>query len=93
MATEGVHVDFTEGAVDEMAAIAHQANRSGQNIGARRLYTITEKLMEDISFDAPERRGQSVTIDAEYVRGHLADITKNEELGRFGFHSLKQQES
>lgn len=92
MGTEGVRIEFTDDAIDEMAAIAYKANQTGQNIGARRLYTVTEKLMEDISFDAPDRSGDRVTIDAAYVRERLADITKNEELGRFGFHSLKGEE-
>jgi len=92
MGTEGVRVEFTEDAIDEMAALAYKANRSGQNIGARRLHTISEKLLEDLSFSAPERGGESVVIDAEYVRDRLADIMKNEEIGRFGFHSLREEE-
>ena len=92
MGTEGVRVEFTEDAIDEMAALAYKANRSGQNIGARRLHTISEKLLEDLSFSAPERGGESVVIDAEYVRDRLADIMRNEEIGRFGFHSLREEE-
>ena len=92
MGTEGVRVEFTDDAIDEMASLAYQANRSGQNIGARRLHTISEKLLEDLSFSAPERGGESVVIDAEYVRDRLADIMKNEEIGRFGFHSLREEE-
>ncbi len=92
MATEGVQIEFTPGAIEAMAALAYKANQTGQNIGARRLYTITEKLMEDLSFDAPDRRGASVTIDADYVDERLADITRNEEIGRFGFHSLREDD-
>ncbi|MFH0980843.1 MAG: ATP-dependent protease ATPase subunit HslU, partial [Planctomycetota bacterium] len=85
MATEGVKLEITPDAIGEMAALASQMNQRAQNIGARRLYTITEKLMESLSFEAPERRGQSVSIDAAYVRERLADIIKNEEIPRFGF--------
>ncbi len=92
LATEGVKLEFTPDAIEEMAALAFQMNQRAQNIGARRLYTITEKLMETLSFEAPQRRGDSVTIDAGYVRERLADIIKNEEITRFGFHSLRQRE-
>jgi ATP-dependent HslUV protease ATP-binding subunit HslU len=92
LATEGVKLEFTPDAIEEMAALAFQMNQRAQNIGARRLYTITEKLMETLSFEAPQRRGDSVTIDAAYVRERLADIIKNEEITRFGFHSLRQRE-
>jgi ATP-dependent HslUV protease ATP-binding subunit HslU len=83
MATEGVAVRFTEDAVKAMAAIASQVNRSTENIGARRLHTIMEKVMEDLSFEAPERGGQSVTVDGAYVRGRLAEIVKDEDLSKF----------
>ena len=58
-------------------------NRSAQNIGARRLHTIMERLLDEISFDAPELTGRSITIDAEYVRRMLADIVRNEDLSRY----------
>ncbi len=90
MSTEGVNIEFTPSAIEAMATIAFRANRNAQNIGARRLYTITEKLMEDLSFEAPERSGQKIVIDADYVENRLADITRNEEIGRFGFHSLRE---
>lgn len=66
-----------------MADIAWQVNRRAQNIGARRLYTIMEKVVEDISFDAPSKAGEKVTIDAAYVRNRLADIVKDEDLSKF----------
>ena len=92
MATEGVKLEFVGEAIEEMAALAFQMNERAQNIGARRLYTITEKLMETLSFEAPDRRGESVTIDAAYVRERLADIIKNEEIARFGFRSLRERD-
>ena len=92
LATEGVKLEFTPDAVEEMAALAFQMNERAQNIGARRLYTITEKLMETLSFEAPERRGDTVRIDAAYVRERLAEIVNNEELPRFGFGSRRERD-
>jgi len=83
LATEGVSVTFTEDAIDAMARIAHDVNHRSQNIGARRLYTIMEKVVEDISFDAPDQAGREVTIDAKYVRDRLADVVKDEDLSKF----------
>lgn len=83
MATEGVHVEFTDDAIESMAEIAAQVNQSSQGIGARRLYTIMECVMESLSFEAPERRGQSVVIDQAYVRDRLESITADEDLSRF----------
>ncbi len=93
MGTEGIKLEFRPDAIEEMAALAFLMNEQAQNIGARRLYTITEKLMETLSFEAPQRSGESVTVDATYVRDHLEDIIKNEEIARFGFHSLRQDNS
>ena len=93
MSTESLKLEFTRDAVEEMATLAFQMNERAQNIGARRLYTITEKLMETLSFEAPERRGESVTVDAAYVRERLTDIVKNEEIARFGFRSQRERES
>ena len=70
METEGVRVDFTDDSIDEMAQMAFDVNRRAQNIGARRLYTILEKVLESISFDAPDLAEKKVTIDARYVRDH-----------------------
>src|SRR4051812_7010764 len=81
--TEGVAVTFTDDAVDAMAQIAYDFNRRSQNIGARRLYTILEKVFETISFDAPDLAEKRVTIDAKYVRERLSDVLKDEDLSKF----------
>ncbi|ETT01235.1 MULTISPECIES: HslU--HslV peptidase ATPase subunit [Providencia] len=83
MATEGVSVEFTTDGIRKIAESAWQVNESTENIGARRLHTVLERLMEDISFDASERDGQSITIDAEYVRQHLDELVADEDLSRF----------
>jgi len=83
MATEGVTISFTDGALDTMAEIAVQINESAQGIGARRLYTIMERVMESLSFDAPERQGDSIEVDEAYVRTRLEGITNDEDLSRF----------
>jgi ATP-dependent HslUV protease ATP-binding subunit HslU len=83
LATEGLDVEFTPDAIDAMAEIAFQVNRSTQNIGARRLHTILERAVEDISFDAPDRAEKRVRIDAEYVRTRLDPLAKDEDLSRF----------
>jgi len=93
MSTEGVRVEFTDDAINEMADIALRLNRSAQNIGARRLHTIAERLMEQLSFDAPQRSGESVRIDAEDVREALDPTVRTAEQGQFGFHSLKAHRS
>ena len=83
LATEGLDVEFTPDAVDAMADLAHQVNRTTQNIGARRLHTILERVVEGLSFDAPDRPEKHVTIDADYVRGRLDALAKDEDLSRF----------
>ena len=83
LGTEGLTVDFTPDSIDAMAEIAHNVNRSTQNIGARRLHTILERVVEDISFDASDRDDKSVSIDAAYVRSKLDPLTKDEDLSRF----------
>ncbi len=83
LGTEGVKLEFTPEAIDTMADIAWQVNRSTLNIGARRLYTIMEKVLESLSFEAPDRSGQSVRIDAALVKDRLAGIYKDEDLSRF----------
>jgi ATP-dependent HslUV protease ATP-binding subunit HslU len=82
LAEDGVALSFTEDGLAELADIAHRVNQSTQNIGARRLYTILEKLLEEISFDAPDNAGH-VTVDAAFVRERLADIAKDEDLSQF----------
>src|SRR4051812_17783715 len=81
--TEGVEIKFTDDAIDAMAQIAYDVNRRSQNIGARRLYTILEKVFETVSFDAPELPDKRVTITREYVRERLADVVKDEDLSKF----------
>ena len=83
MGTEGVSISFTDDAVDEIASIAFRVNGTAQNIGARRLLTIMEKVMEDLSFEAPDMSGKKVKIDATYVRERLADIVEDEDLSKF----------
>jgi restriction endonuclease Mrr len=74
---------FTPDAIDELAAIAVQVNSSVENIGARRLQTVMERVLDEISFTAPDRGGESVTIDAGYVKKTVGDLAKNADLSRF----------
>ena len=83
MSTEGVTLRFEDDAVRALARIAFEVNRTGQNIGARRLYTVMEKLLEDLSFNAPDRSGESVTVTPEMVRERLAEISADEDLSKF----------
>jgi ATP-dependent HslUV protease ATP-binding subunit HslU len=81
--TEQVTLRFAPEAVEAIAEIAMQVNTSTENIGARRLYTVMEKLLEQISFDAPDLPGKELTIDAAYVHDRLSDITRDQDLSRF----------
>ena len=83
MDTETVRLSFTEDAIDALAAYAYKVNQSTQNIGARRLYTIMERVLEELSFEAPDKKSDKVVIDAEYVRQRLEDVTEDEELSKF----------
>jgi ATP-dependent HslUV protease ATP-binding subunit HslU len=83
MATEGVHITFTEDAIAAIAETATLVNDRTENIGARRLYTIMECLLDEISFEAPEMRGQEVVIDADYVADQLDEIVEDEDLSRY----------
>jgi ATP-dependent HslUV protease ATP-binding subunit HslU len=83
MKTEGIDLLFKEEAVETIAEIAADVNRSMDNIGARRLHTIVERLLDNISFTAPERRGERIELDAEYVRNSLKDILDDQDLSRF----------
>jgi len=83
LATEGVKVEFTPDAIEEIAAIATAVNEATENIGARRLYTIMERLLDEISFEAPHMEGVQVKITAEYVRERLSDIVRNQDLSRY----------
>jgi len=81
--TEGVKLEFTKEALDEIAHFAFRVNESTENIGARRLHTIMERVLDELSFEAPEKKGEHVTIDAEYVRKMLTDIVKDQDLSRY----------
>lgn len=83
MATEGVELEFTDSAVREIASIAHHINSTAEDIGARRLHTVLEQVMEDIAFDPHAYGGDKITIDAEYVRKRLQGILQNEDLSRY----------
>jgi ATP-dependent HslUV protease ATP-binding subunit HslU len=83
MATEGVDLKFGEDSVKRIAEIAWQVNESTENIGARRLHTILERLLDIISFEAPDRSGESITLDAAYVDEHLESLANDEDLSRF----------
>jgi len=83
LATEGVSVSYAPDAVDEIADVAEKVNADAENIGARRLHTVLEKVMEDISFAAPDIAEKTIRIDREYVREHLKDILENQDLRRF----------
>jgi ATP-dependent HslUV protease ATP-binding subunit HslU len=81
--TEGIKLTFTEDSLVEIAKIAAQVNESAENIGARRLHTIMEKLLEDISFDGPDLKKKNIRIDAAYVRKQLSEIVKDQDLSRY----------
>ncbi|TNL06591.1 HslU--HslV peptidase ATPase subunit [Kosakonia cowanii] len=83
MATEGVNIEFTDDGIKRIAQAAWQVNESTENIGARRLHTVLERLMEDISYDASDLGGETITIDADYVSKHLDALVADEDLSRF----------
>jgi ATP-dependent HslUV protease ATP-binding subunit HslU len=83
IATEGVEVAFTDDGIRAIARIAAEVNGQLENIGARRLQTVMEKLLEDVSFDAEERKGETVTVDSAYVERQLADIARNTDLSKY----------
>ncbi len=83
LATEGVTLDFSEDAIDAIANIAVSVNSSIENIGARRLQTVMERILDDISFAATDRAGETVRVDAAYVEKHIGDLAKNADLSRF----------
>jgi ATP-dependent HslUV protease ATP-binding subunit HslU len=83
MDTEGIKLTLTDDALEEVAKFAAQVNESSENIGARRLHTIMEKLLEEISFEGPDLRKKNVKVDAAYVRKQLADIVKDQDLSRY----------
>ena len=83
LGTENVQIDFTEDGLEEIARFAEEINSRTENIGARRLYTIMEKILADISFEAPERAGERISINADYVNDHLKDVREDQDLGRY----------
>ena len=83
MATEGVNIEFTQDAIKKIAEAAFRVNEKTENIGARRLHTVMERLMDKISFNASDMDGQTVNIDAAYVSGALGEVVENEDLSRF----------
>ena len=83
METEGVTLDFTDDAVDAIADVAVEVNSNVENIGARRLMTVMERILDDISFNATDKSGESVTIDEKYVRENIGDLAKNADLSKF----------
>jgi ATP-dependent HslUV protease ATP-binding subunit HslU len=83
LSTEKVTLEFTEEAIDELAALAAEINENVENIGARRLHTVMEKLLEEISFTATDRSGETITIDAEFVRKNVSELAKDADLSKF----------
>jgi ATP-dependent HslUV protease ATP-binding subunit HslU len=83
MQTEGVTLDITPDAIDALADVAVAVNSTVENIGARRLQTVMERVLDEISFAAPDRNGETIRIDAEYVQKHVGDLAKNADLSRF----------
>jgi len=83
MATEGVTLEFDQGAISRIAEIAAEVNERTENIGARRLHTVMERLMEEIAYDAHTRSGETLEIDASYVDGRLGGIAGDDDLSRF----------
>jgi len=83
MKTEGLTLEFTEDSIDAIADIAVEVNTSVENIGARRLMTVMERILDEISFEAGDRQGETVTIDGAYVREHIGDLAKNADLSKF----------
>ena len=83
MDIEGVKITFQEDAIQALAAYAYQVNQSAQNIGARRLHTIMERLLEELSFEAPDMKMGQVEINEAYVRQRLEDVAQDEDLSKF----------
>ncbi len=83
MATESVNVDFTEDGIAALARIAAEVNEAVENIGARRLYTVLERVFEDLSFAAPDRAGDAVTVDAAFVETNLGELSRSADLSRY----------
>ena len=83
LGTEDVTLDFTPGAIKEIAAIAAHVNSTVENIGARRLQTILERLLDEISFSATDKSGETLKVDAKYVQKHVGELSQNQDLSKF----------
>ena len=83
MGTEGVELNFTTSGVTRVAEIAWKVNENTENIGARRLHTVLERLLETVSYEAADRGGETIAIDATYVDGHLGELVQDEDLSRY----------
>ena len=83
MKTEKVTVTFAEDGIKALAKIAAEVNESVENIGARRLYTVIERVFEDLSFTAPDRAGDDITIDAGFVEEHLGELSRSTDISRY----------
>ena len=83
MQTEGVTLDFTEDAIDALAEVAVHLNGTLENIGARRLQTVMERVLDEISYEAPDKSGSTMKIDSDYVRKHVGDLAQDTDLSRF----------
>jgi ATP-dependent HslUV protease ATP-binding subunit HslU len=83
MKTEGVDLEFTPDAIDAIADITVEVNTNVENIGARRLSTVMERILDDVSFDASDKQGEKIVVDGAFVRGHIGDLAKNADLSKF----------
>jgi ATP-dependent HslUV protease ATP-binding subunit HslU len=83
MATEGVTLSFTDDGIRRIADIAYQVNESTENIGARRLHTVLERLLESLSFEATAQAGETVVVDAAYVDHHIGELAADQDLSRY----------
>ncbi len=83
LATEGLNISFAEDGIARLAEVAWQVNERTENIGARRLHTVMERLLESLSFDAPDRAGNELVIDAAYVDSQLGELVRDEDLTRY----------
>ena len=83
LATEGLNLEFTESGINKIAEVGWQVNEATENIGARRLYTVLERLLESASFEAADMSNKNIVIDEEYVVEHLAELVNNEDLSRY----------
>ena len=83
MGTEEVVVEFTDDGIAALARIAADVNQTVENIGARRLYTVMERVFEELSFSAPDRSGEQVTVNAAFVEEHLGDLAKSADMSRY----------